>query len=610
MSLLHRTAAVLLFFAGALRAQTLPSSTPAELKVVFPGDRDTVDVVQVRYAGSVSDTSLRVTVNGTPTRVYPSGAFVGRIPLGQGENLILFEAYRGGEVVATDSVRVFRTPHAETLEDSPSRIVAAWPKGDVWVEPGALVEVQIRATPGGQATYTVPGLLKNGNMVELPAAESEWVNGIYRGVFSVPADARQRRARIRYRFKGADAKTHKVESRGQVLVLDPRVPLVAETADSTVLLRTAPRGAIVTELPKGIRLRVVGQRAGMFRIRLAPGREMYASMSTVRLLPVGTPPAQARVGSIAGEVIGDWVRLRVDLSDRVPYTIRQVNDRQAVEVTFFGAQQGREWITYPPADTTVRLISWRQDAEDITTLRVDLNGKQLWGFEGRYAGRQFWLQIRRPPDFAAAGDSLLKALIIAVDPGHGGTEPGAVGPTGLMEKDVNLKYATRVAELLRLEGATVVQTRTNDTTMTLEDRIRIAREAQAHLFVWLHNNSIGAGSDPVAVRGASTYFTVPQAREVAWDVYPRLLEIGLPPFGRIGSSYYVTRQTSMVTFLVEGAFLSNPLDEMLLMDEAFLDRLAGAVVKGIKDFVYGAAGGAELTERGEEAVTRTGGMTH
>lgn len=120
--------------------------------------------------------------------------------------------------------------------------------------------------------------------------------------------------------------------------------------------------------------------------------------------------------------------------------------------------------------------------------------------------------------------------------------------------------------------------------MTLADRIEIARQANTHIFCWLHNNSIGAASDPAAVRGTSTYFTIPQNQALAWTVYPHLLKLGLSPFGRVQSDYYVTRQTDMLIVLVEGAFMSHPEDEMLLADENFLDKLARAVFKGLEEF--------------------------
>jgi len=179
----------------------------------------------------------------------------------------------------------------------------------------------------------------------------------------------------------------------------------------------------------------------------------------------------------------------------------------------------------------------------------------------------------------------LEGLIIAIDPGHGGSESGAISPTGLEEKEINLRYAGYVADYLRKAGAAIVLTRSIDTTLTIQQRIATARLAQAHLYLWLHNNSVGPEVDAIRVRGTSTYFYVPQNRALAEKVYYQLRQIGLAPYGCIQESYTVTRVPDMLAVLVEGAFMSHPEDERWLMQSTFLRRLAAAVGQGVMDFV-------------------------
>jgi N-acetylmuramoyl-L-alanine amidase len=230
------------------------------------------------------------------------------------------------------------------------------------------------------------------------------------------------------------------------------------------------------------------------------------------------------------------------------------------------------------------MIRWQQPSADVFKLFVTLNMAQQWGYRVRHASGQIILEIRRKPKIAPPPLSPLNGLVIALDAGHGGREKGAVGPTGMMEKDVNLSYTKKIAALLDSAGANVVITRQDDITMSLAERVEIARKANTHIFCWLHNNSVGAASDAAAVRGTSTYFTIPQNQALAWTIYPYLLDIGLISFGRVQSDYYVTRQTDMLVILVEGAFMSNPEDEMLLADDNFLNQLARAVFNGLEEF--------------------------
>ncbi len=253
-------------------------------------------------------------------------------------------------------------------------------------------------------------------------------------------------------------------------------------------------------------------------------------------------------------------------------------------LTVYGAHLASQWITYPEKDSTIKMIRWQQPSADVFKLFVHLNQRQQWGYRVKFAPNRMILEIRKAPEIAKPPQSPVAGLIFALDAGHGGIEEGAVGPTGLMEKNVNLIYAKKLAALLDSAGAKVVLTREADVQMSLADRVEKARQANAHFFCWLHNNSVGATSNAALVRGTSTYFTIPQNQALAWTIYPYLLDIGLIPFGRVQSDYYVTRQTDMLTVLVEGAFMSHPEDEMLLMQDAFLDKLARAVFKGLEEF--------------------------
>jgi N-acetylmuramoyl-L-alanine amidase len=560
------------------------------LRIVFPADGDTFDLSRVRFAGQ-TDSAAQVTVNGEPRRVYPSGAFVGLVNLQSGLNPLIFTAHKGTWQL-TDTIRVFRQPPVPALPAVPTAIAAESiePRRDLSLSAGDELRVRFRGSPGGQAGFEIKKIAKKIPMVELPPSEANGERGVYQGVYRLPVYEGYKPEPIHFKLRGIDGKEVKAKSNGRLFLLSEGLPLIAATTDTNNLLRVAANGAILAQLPMGIRLRVVAREGETVRVRLAQGVDAYTSFSTLKFLPAGSILPRARVGGISASATTQWIRLRVSLNEAVPFKIEQFIQPQALEVTFFGAAQGSEWTTYPAIatgvpDSTIRIIRWRQESTDRYVLRVELNQRQQWGYDGRYEGNNFILQIRREPAIAAAPASPAQGLIIAVDAGHGGDEPGAIGATGLMEKNVNLKYAMKVADLLEQKGAIVIRTRTTDTTMSLKARVEKARAANAHFFVWLHNNSIGPASDPEAARGTSTYYTVPHSVEIARQVYPRLLELGLPAFGHVAATYYVTRQTAFVAFLAEGAFVSNPLDEMLLLDEAFLDRLAAAVVAGIEDFL-------------------------
>lgn len=207
--------------------------------------------------------------------------------------------------------------------------------------------------------------------------------------------------------------------------------------------------------------------------------------------------------------------------------------------------------------------------------------------------------------------------LVAVDPGHGGRDTGAVGilppgtDTGLTprtdpkgrtviyEKDVTLDVAQRLDAWLRARGFPTVMTRTQDlaggdvpyTTAgaDLRARTRIANESGAELFVSIHENSLNARST-----GTETYhfyYASPAARALAILIHQEVVfRLGLPDRGVRQAGFYVLKNTVMPAVLVEGAFLSNPGEALLLSRADARQQLAEAVGTGLVRYVEG--GGA------------------
>ncbi|MFL5264741.1 MAG: N-acetylmuramoyl-L-alanine amidase, partial [Anaeromyxobacteraceae bacterium] len=97
------------------------------------------------------------------------------------------------------------------------------------------------------------------------------------------------------------------------------------------------------------------------------------------------------------------------------------------------------------------------------------------------------------------------AFVAVIDPGHGGEKEGAIGPTGLREKELTLQIARRVAARLRKAGAKAVLTRSGDLAVALAQRAGLANAIRADLFVSIHLNAM-PGPNRARARGVETYF--------------------------------------------------------------------------------------------------------
>jgi hypothetical protein len=174
---------------------------------------------------------------------------------------------------------------------------------------------------------------------------------------------------------------------------------------------------------------------------------------------------------------------------------------------------------------------------------------------------------------------------IVIDPGHGGTEePGAVGPTGLKEKDVNLRLALLTADILWLNKVTFLFTRTTDETVSIGARSGLANTTGAKFFLSFHKNSnVGAPAT-----GTETWAFAPNTGgdRFAKNIQRHLVSaIGLRDRGvkYSGNNFGVLRDTRMPAALIETAFINNPREEALLRDDGFLKAAAKGIAFGVME---------------------------
>lgn len=226
-----------------------------------------------------------------------------------------------------------------------------------------------------------------------------------------------------------------------------------------------------------------------------------------------------------------------------------------------------------------------------------------------------------------------RPIVIAIDPGHGGEDPGARGKNGVIEKEVSLRISKKLAKLVNeTPGYKAVLTRTGDYYVGLRERTGIARKAQADLFVSIHANSLpvarnvrgsavyvlsqrGATSEHakmlaslenaadlvggVEISGkdddlASVLLDISQSavREASFDFGTRLLE----SIGQVNllqkrdvqqAGFAVLKAPDIPSVLVETAFLSHPDDERLLAAADYQESMAASLLAGIKGYFSG-----------------------
>lgn len=184
----------------------------------------------------------------------------------------------------------------------------------------------------------------------------------------------------------------------------------------------------------------------------------------------------------------------------------------------------------------------------------------------------------RPPTLAG--------MVVVVDPGHGGDDPGFIGPGGLREADAVFSLAIQLESALAAAGVEVFLTRDARHGPPDEERAALANTLGADLYVALH---AGGSADPEA-NGTSTYFFgharfhSEAGRMLAESIQEHLTALGMTDDRAHGKTWGILRETRMPAVQVEPCYITNPREEALLRDPAFVHKTAEAILTALRRY--------------------------
>lgn len=193
-------------------------------------------------------------------------------------------------------------------------------------------------------------------------------------------------------------------------------------------------------------------------------------------------------------------------------------------------------------------------------------------------------QPQTPGPASPSTPQSLNRTVIAIDPGHGGRDPGAIGVDGIQEKDIVLSVAHQVQRLLQERGYGVVMTRTDDREVLLQPRVDMAVQANAALLVSIHANAL----DRSGIHGIETYYLRPDSAELAAILHRSLVRAtGAADRGVRRARFFVVRETpvGMPSVLLELGYVTNPTEGRKLATAEYQAILARAIADGIETFL-------------------------
>jgi len=321
--------------------------------------------------------------------------------------------------------------------------------------------------------------------------------------------------------------------------------------------------------------------------------------NNVRRLPPLLPPRQnisnlAEIQSIGLAANDTQVLIRTD---------------RPVSYTSGGHQQsGAYWLRIPKAQlvgqvaqvqpgSAIGLTATQEDAETVViwvqptagmrVVRVIQPTPQLLSVQLRRISNPGTLPSNDPtPSFLPRNAPIPELprnsngrIVVAIDPGHGGGDPGAVGIGGIQEKEIVLDISRQVASILEQQGIQAVMTRSDDREVELQPRVDLAERINANLFVSIHANAIDMSRPDV--NGIETYY-YDSGQNLARTIHNSVLQATGAPDRRVRQArFYVLRRTSMPSVLVEVGFVTGADDAPRLRDPAYRSQLAVSIARGI-----------------------------
>lgn len=187
--------------------------------------------------------------------------------------------------------------------------------------------------------------------------------------------------------------------------------------------------------------------------------------------------------------------------------------------------------------------------------------------------------------------------VILIDPGHGGYDGGAVSKNGTVEKDLNLSIALKLKKQLESEGYTVYMTREGDESLNgsgksggskkvedLNNRCNLKKETRCQMFISIHQNTFPQSK----IKGAQVWYSDFESSKILANKVQLALRDTLDPQNHrvekpAGKQYRILRDGyEAPSIIVECGFITNPEEEAKLKDEVYQDKIATAIVAGVK----------------------------
>ncbi|MDY6940204.1 MAG: N-acetylmuramoyl-L-alanine amidase [Cyanobacteriota bacterium] len=529
-----------------------------------------------------------VYINGEAIERSPAGHFAPSFPLQVGENQFSVR-WEDREL----QVMVVRNSTAPIMPDGinfakgslmPSEPIARQPGESICFEAIAPADANVSVEI---ANRTI-SLLPESQVVSLPENNAvltgdnqpkiQEVAGQYRGCASFDTPGNLGVPTFRLELEGTVSTQAGL---GNIEILSPDRVEIAEVTVESGIARTGPSTSYsrLTPLPRGSRAAISGREGEWVRLDYGA----WIKEEEVQVSASGAPP-RSRIRSVRSRSTDKWLEVLFPLEVPVPVSIEQ--GTQKLSLTLHNTTAQTDTIAFNENPLVDRL-DWQQVDEDRVRYTFLFDRAQQWGYKLRYEGTTLILSLRKPPQLSG-GINSLAGVTILLDPGHGGPEDlGAVGPTGLPEKELTLVVSNLLRDRLEERGATVIMTREGDEDIWPAERAAMINKLEPTIALSVHYNALPDQGDAINTAGVGMFWYHTQAQDLAAFLYNHLVEdLNRPPYGVFWGNLALARPSVAPSVLLELEFAINPYEFEWVVDPIAQEQLATSLADGITTWIH------------------------
>ena len=325
--------------------------------------------------------------------------------------------------------------------------------------------------------------------------------------------------------------------------------------DNTPLRSTPVDGGMnrISHLFGGTHIIINGSKGSFYRVLLSKDNEAWIAKKDVTLTDEGFYPAEFI--NMDSERFKNAMIQTITFSKKLPYTIED-------------------------GEKEIILRVYNPELSDESVYNLNIPKPDKYAYSVQLEEGQYTFKVRKLTEN-------IKETTVIIDAGHGGSEKGAIGCLGDEEKNINLNIATQVAEILKKHDLNVIMTREVDADVSLDERVKIAKENDADIFVSIHLNSIGdVPMDVHKKRGTSVFYFNNSSKALAETILKETTHsAGTRDDGAQTASFAVIRPTEYNAVLVEAAYMTNPMDSMLYTNEKWRKKVSKGIAEGIIKYI-------------------------